>query len=72
MSRTRNSSGNLRLLGVMQELKLKISHSGGDSAWERRYMKTFVVSLALELRLLGDSEMSCIGNWEPRVGRSRG
>lgn len=72
MSRTRNSSGNLRLLGVMQKLKLKISHSGRDSAWERRYMKTFVVSLALELRLLGDSEMSCVGNWEPRVGRSRG
>lgn len=56
----------------MQKLKLKISHSGGDSSWERRYMKTFVVSLALELRLLGDSEMSCVGNWEPRVGRSRG
>lgn len=56
----------------MQKLKLKISHSGGDSAWERRYMKTFVVSLALELRLLGDSEMSCVRNWEPRVGRSRG
>lgn len=56
----------------MQKQKLKISHSGGDSAWERRYMKTFVVSLALELRLLGDSEMSCVGNWEPRVGRSRG
>lgn len=58
VSRTRNSSGYLRPLGVMQKLKLKTSYRRGNSAWERRYMKTRVVSLALELRLLGHSEMS--------------
>lgn len=68
---TGNSSGDLRPLGVRQELK-RLPRAHGDLFGERRHMKTTVASHGMGAETAGGLRNVLGGNWELRGGRSKG
>lgn len=71
VSRTGNSSSNLRPLGVMQ--KPRLAHPvGGDSAWERRPMKTGVVSSGIGAETAGGLRNVLGGELGTETGQFKG